>query len=321
MKARGGRFLLLLGAGLAVMSFIVVYILMSKGSLVGASQTASVPTPVPVRQIAVMKAAVPAYTMLDASNVTLKDVDASTVMSGTTMEPSTVYGKMTLLPMSGQQQIVTNQLTQAGFSSVMGRGERAFALAVPERSTLGGGITENDRVDVLWSTNIQLKGYQALPDGTVIEKVGSDINITTTKTLLQDVKVLRVLQLQQPPPPKAANNNSGDTAQPEQAAQTNVRSTNLAVTAYEQGAGYTTVLILAVNDQAAEVLKFARENGDNIDLTLRSSAPMKDADGKVQNGPDGKPMIGDHENEKTTGVTLKTLIEKYGLLPVPQSSK
>ncbi len=319
MKARGGRFLLLLGAGLAVMSFVVVYILMSKGSLVGSNAAASVPTPAPIRQVAVMKANVPAYTMLDASNVTLKDVDASTVMSGTTMEPSAVFGKMTLLPMSNGQQIQTAQLTQAGFSSVLGRSERAFALAVPERSTFGGAITENDRVDVLWSTSLSLQDYQAMPDGTVVQKEGKQVAMTTTKTLLQDVKVLRVLQLQPPTPPKAAN--SGDTAQADQVAQTNSRVSNQTVASYSPGAAYTTVLILAVNDEAAEVLKFARENGDSIDLSLRSSAPLRDADGKVQNGPDGKPMIGDHESEKTSGVTLKTLIDKYGVLPVPQANK
>lgn len=320
MKARGGRFLLLLGAGLAVMSFVVVYILMSKGSLVGQSTAASVPTPAPVRQVAVAKTDVPAYTVLDASNVTLKDVDASTVMSGTAMDTSVVVGKMTLLPMSRGQQVQTNQLTQAGFSSVLGTGERAFALAVPERSTFGGAITENDRVDILWSTYLVLQDYQAQPDGTVVQKDGKQVAITTTKTLLQDVKVLRVLQLQPPTPPKPAN--SGDAAQADQVAQQpSPRISNQTVAAYVPGATYTTVLILAVNDQAAEVLKFVRENGDNIDLVLRSSAPVKDAAGKVQNGPDGKPMLGDHDTEKTTGMTLKMLVDKYGLLPVPQANK
>lgn len=319
MKARGGRFLLLLGAGLAVMSFVVVYILMSKGSLVGGTAASSVPTPPPVRQVAVVKSDVPAYTMLDASNVTLKDVDASTVMSGTTMEPSTVFGKMTLLPMSNGQQIQTTELTQAGFSSVLAKGERAFALAVPERSTFGGGITENDRVDILWSTGLQVD-YTLWPDGTIKEKPQT---FTTTKTLLQNVKVLRVVQLALPAPPKAAASSS-DAAQADQVSantQASSRVNNQTVAAYSEGSGYTTVLILAVNDQAAEVLKFARENGDNLDLTLRSSAPSKDADGKVQNGPDGKPIMGDHENEKTTGITIQTLIDSYGLLPVPQTAK
>ena len=134
MKARGGRFLLILGAGLAVMSFVVVYILMSRGSLLTSSQAASsVPTAVPVTNVVVVKQDVPAYTVLDASNTSIKEVEATTVMSDSTSEPSAVYGKMTTAPLTVGQQVRQDQLTQSGFSNVLARGEKAFALPIPPR--------------------------------------------------------------------------------------------------------------------------------------------------------------------------------------------
>jgi len=66
-------------------------------------------------------------------------------------------------------------------------------------------------------------------------------------------------------------------------------------------------------DQQAEVLKFANEGG-TIDLACdprpRKKAPMA----KTLKGPDGKDIIGDHDLEKTTGITDKVLVESYGLL-------
>ncbi len=323
MKARGGRFLMLLGAALAIMSFVVVYIFMSNRSLVGASPAAgTVPTAVPVKQVAIAARDLPAYTVLNAANVTLKDIDASAVMSDTTSEPSALYGKMATETMSKGQQIRTDQLAQSGFSNVLARGERAFALAVPQRSTFGGAIAENDRVDVLWSAGLKLD-YKVYPDGTVKET--TDV-YTTTKTLLQDIKVLRVIELQNPPPISGRPGNNGadsNTANPEAEPASAVSRLNAAQTSamYENGAPYQEVLILAVTDQQAEVLKFARENGGLLDLTLRSSAVMKSAAGEELKDKDNNPIVGDHENETTTGITVKTLIESYGLLPVPQTER
>src|SRR5215210_5990783 len=104
MKKRGGRFLLFLGAGLAAMAFVVVYLFTSKG--LGATQAAPVATAVPMVSVAVINQDVPAYTELDASNVATIEVDASTAVSPTTASPSGLYGKMTLLPLTKGQPIL-----------------------------------------------------------------------------------------------------------------------------------------------------------------------------------------------------------------------
>jgi Flp pilus assembly protein CpaB len=310
MKARGGRFLLILGAGLAVMSFVVVYILMSRGSLLASSQAASsVPTAVPVTNVVVVKQDVPAYTVLDASNTSIKEVEATTVMSDSTSEPSAVYGKMTTAPLTVGQQVRQDQLTESGFSNVLARGEKAFALPIPPRNAFGGALTEGDHVDILWSAGLKLK-YELAPDGTV--KESNDV-VSTTKALLQDVKILRVINLEQPAPARQGD----EEAEPAVALRPGASQTSAM---YAFDAPYQQVLILGVTDQEAEVLKFAMEGG-YIDLTLRSSAVQRDAEGKEVMGADGKPVRGDHEVEKTTGITINTLIEQYGVLPIPQTQQ
>src|SRR5262245_55970203 len=110
MKKRGGRFLLILGAGLAVMAFVVVYIVTSKG--VGpTNDLGAVPTPITMVSIAVAKDDLAPYTVLDASNVAMLDVEASTAVSPTTRDPNLLYGQMTLLNLTKGQPIMTNQLT------------------------------------------------------------------------------------------------------------------------------------------------------------------------------------------------------------------
>ncbi len=309
MKARGGRFLLILGAGLAVMSFVVVYILMSRGTLLASGQAASsVPTAVPVTNVVVVKQDVPAYTVLDENNVGLKEVESTTVTGDATSDVMAVYGKMTTARLRAGQQVSQNQLTQSGFSNVLAPGEKAFALPIHPRSAFGGALTEGDHVDVLWSAGLALK-YEMAPDGTV--KESSDV-MTTTKALLQDIKILRVINLEQPAPA-----SQGD----EEAEPVSLRPGTTQTSAmYTAEAPLQQVLILGVTDQQAEVLKFAMEGG-TIDLALRSSAVQRDAAGKEVMGADGKPVRGDHTVEKTTGITINTLIEQYGVLPIPQTQK
>ncbi|HEX8230583.1 MAG TPA: Flp pilus assembly protein CpaB [Chloroflexia bacterium] len=309
MKARGGRFLLILGAGLAVMSFVVVYILMSRSSLLAPGDAASsVPTAVPVTNVVVVKQDVAAYTVLDASNVSLKEVEATTLSGDAVSEPSVVYGKMTTAPMSAGQQVRQDQLTESGFSNVLARGEKAFALPIMPRNTFGGALTEGDHIDILWSASLKMK-YELAPDGTLKEI--SDV-MSTTKALLQDIKILRVINLAQPAPPR-----EGDTeAEPVSTRPGSVQTSAM----YSNDTGFQQVLILGVTNQEAEVLKFAMEGG-SIDLTLRSSAVQRDAEGKEIMGADGKPVRGDHEVEKTTGITINTLVEQYGVMPVPQTQK
>jgi pilus assembly protein CpaB len=325
MKTRGGRFLMFLGVALAIMAFVVVYVVMQKGLVgAGAGQPQAVPTAPPTVSIAIVARDVPAYTILDASSVTTIDVDASTVPSGTTSTPTDVFGKMTLVPLTKGQPVSVSQLTAAGFSDILAAGERAYSLAVPARDTFGDAVTENDHVDLLWTAVITYKGQSVDATG---KPTFADATYTTTKTLLQNVHVLRVIQLAQPVPagqatqgsPASANSgNPQDASAAAAPAAPSASMYSIAGAAY-QDAPFESVVILGLTDQQAEVLTFARDNG-RIDLTLRSSAVQKDDKGAAKKDAAGNTLRGDAEVEKTTGITLDTLIQQYGL-PIPKEYK
>jgi Flp pilus assembly protein CpaB len=322
MKARGGRFLLILGAALAAMSFVVVYVVMSgRISLGGGGQAAQVPVTPVMTTVVVAKADLPAYTMLDASNVTTMEIEATTALSDASGDPSSVLGKLTLVPLSKEQQIQRGTLTDTGFSNVLQRGEKAFTLAVPERSTFGNSITENDRVDILYTVTFDT--FRKVPrarDGVGAGQAPSQgqdpftyekMAYTTTKTLLQDVRVLRVMNLQSGPPPETQEGGAEPAA-----ATTSQKNSVTNAGMYAEDAPYHTVLVLSLTDQQAEVLVFARATG-TLDFTLRASGTMMDAEGKPILAADGKEVKGDHEVEKTTGISIDKLIEQYGVVPPP----
>jgi Flp pilus assembly protein CpaB len=327
MKSRGGKFLLLIGAVLAAMAFIVVYVVMSGKLNLGSpavDETASVPTAVPMVSVAVVNRDIPAYTMLDSTNVATIDMEASTVPSGTTTAPAAVFGKLTLVPLAKGQPVRQDQLTETGFSNILAKGERAYVLPVPAKNAFGDAITENDYVDLLWTASIK-KVVSATPAaGGDNSQQGGDTkagcgcsDFMTTKTLLQNLHVLRVITLQDAVPAgtqqnsqAAATDASSGAVQP--AAPGKATSASM----YVSEAPFHTVLVLGVTDQQAELITFAQINGQ-IDLTLRSSAAQKNEVGEVVKDEQGRDIRGDKDLETTTGITLQVIIEQYGLIAPP----
>ena len=199
MKTRGGKFLLLLGGLLAAMAFVVVYVVMSgKLSAGSGDNAATVPATAPVMvDVAVVNRDLPAYTLLDATNIATVSLEESTVPTNTTTSPATLYGKMTLVPLTKGQVVNTAQLTESGFADILAKGERAFVLAIPEKSTFGDAIMENDHVDLVWTTSILGTRAKPTDDGKTTYQ---DAVYTTTKTLLQNIHVMRVMKLAQDVP-------------------------------------------------------------------------------------------------------------------------
>lgn len=311
MKTRGGKFLLLLGGLLAAMAFVVVYVVMSGKLSADGGTTAAVPDTAPVMvNVAAVNRDLPAYTLLDASNVATISVEESTVPTNTTTSPATLYGKMTLVPLTQGQLVNTDQLTESGFADILAKGERGFVLAVPEKSTFGDAVMENDHVDLVWTTAIKTNRAKPAEDGKVTYV---DDVYTTTKTLLQNVHVLRVMKLGQDLT-AGANGQATDASAGD--GTTAVLPPPSTAAMYLDQAPYSTVLVLGVTDQQAEVITFARQNGI-VDLTLRSSAVQKDDTGAAIKDAAGNDVRGDSEVEKTTGVTIDTLIKEYGLQPPP----
>jgi hypothetical protein len=81
------------------------------------------------------------------------------------------------------------------------------------------------------------------------------------------------------------------------------------------------MVIVGVTANQAEIIRYAQlysdpAAGDNISLVLRSPKDY------IKLGPDGSPVLVNGNpvattppNDTTDGVILKTLIDKYGVLP------
>jgi Flp pilus assembly protein CpaB len=291
------------------MAFVVVYLVMSKSST-PADQTASVPDTTIMKRIVVAKKDIPAYTTLDDSNLGMQEVELSAAPPNAVTDVGLLYKKLSNVRLTANTPVLESQVSSVSFSNVLAKGERAFSLPVTARNTFADSITDNDRVDVLWT--IAINGSRPYKDEAGATKY-KDETYMSTKSILQDVKVLRVISLR----PTLPQQNSGAADGSAQTASNQAAQPSLS-SMYTADAPYASVLLLAVNDQQAEVLKYAQENGGGkIDLILRSSAPARDAEGNPVKDATGNEVRGDHEVEQTSGVTINQLVKAYGLVPPP----
>jgi pilus assembly protein CpaB len=181
---------------------------------------------------------------------------------------------------------------------------------VENLSGVADQITPGDFVDVIASFRITRSFLRpgVNEQGQIIIKEDSVADLLSTKTLVQNVQVLKVVKPPAapegtptpggPPPdqagppqtdasgqPAGAGGAEGQPAQPGQPSQPGETLT----------AG-TWILVLALTDQEAEIVKFSREQNNAITLVLRGR--------------------GDTATETTIGATLDLLVSSFGL-PVP----
>ena len=155
-------------------------------------------------------------------------------------------------------------------------GKRAFAIETNELTGVGNLVNVGDNVDVLITLGAAaFPVVQVLRDGTITVVTGLNATSVKLPLLLENVQILGTID-QAVAAPAAANGQPAASSPPSLT-------------------GANKLLILAVTPAQAEVLLFARTTG-TLDVVLRS--PL-DTDKTVA----------------TSGVILKTLIDKYGLLP------
>jgi Flp pilus assembly protein CpaB len=281
----------LLGAILALLAFFVLYLGLSANS---GPRAVVPPTPVPPKvQVLVAAKDIPSYTVIKADDVTIQEMEASQVLSGTTTQPNDVVGQVLTRNYAANSQILTTDIAPPGISQILTKGQRGFALPVLEVNNFGGQLNDNDVVDVLWSRNFEVVQDIVGADGKPTQYIKQ---LPTTKKILDNVKVLRVIHLvagQTNQQSSGPVNKNAYTPQGGDQTQQNAQQTAANQALYAKDAPPSAVLILAINDQQAEVIKFARENGV-VDLTLRA----KD----------------DTDVERTTGITDKIMSEDYGVV-------
>lgn len=316
---RGKRRLIFAAMFLTVAVFIVTYVVVNYVIPHQAPPPVAelIPTPEPKISVAVANQAIQAYSVLGPNNLTTQEIPVNEATAD--MQPAqALYGRITMVPLATGQRILTSVTSQAGFSSVLQTGERAYTLPVPEADTFGGTILPGDSVDIVWTGRIASRSDSGNAGAR------ADSEMVTVKSILTDVHVIRVVGLATtdgstsqnapapaPPAPVKSNNLIGSNdptpiPTPQGAAQLSQIGA-VAGGLYSDSAPYSTVLILALRNDQVEALQFARETG-KITLSLRSSAIYTDGDHTVE---------GDHGGSITDGLTLEEFMQRYGI-PQPR---
>lgn len=266
------------------------------------------------------------------------------------IDPREAIGRITKVKYNAGQQVKKGDLVEGTFSNYMNQlvkdrklepGKKAYAYATNDLASVAGLIRENDLVDVVATYMIERRSAtvpSTAPGGATAE--------LTTKTVLQNIRVLRVLRLQptaqqQVERPTPTPNPDTPTAAVVAGPATPTPTPTLPPLT-ESGSGFVvnTILVLAVTDQEAEILKFTREyRVSNTVARFTTSPVLIDGTGNTDRtffgdiAPGGvavvnfvlRPRPQDPSNltdpalvrETTSGVTFRVLIRDYGL-PIPE---
>ncbi len=311
---RGGRLLLLLGVLIAALAALVLYVVLVNGSPVNTAQLTT-PTVELRRSVVTALADIPAGTVLsDTALLATEDIPESQYNANPNqyfLSAGDLQRKITLRAIAANQPIRQDDVTDAGLSLQIPPAQegqprpKAFAFQVNNLSGVADQIRPNDFVDVLATFDITAPVFRPSfnPDGSQIT-TEQDVTASSTKTLVQNVQVLKILKPQAPPEGTPTPGGQGSAApetdasgQPVQNGQGQQGQQGQGAPTGNTFAPGTWLLVLAVTDQQAEVIKYAVERGNGMTLVLRGR--------------------GDTAVENTIGTTLDILISQFGL-PEPR---
>jgi Flp pilus assembly protein CpaB len=347
----------------------------------GLATTAAGPTPTPVTanvKVVVVTRNLSAGTQLLPDDLDLIDKSRAEYDPDNDLtSKEQAYGRIIKNPILARQQLKSGDLVDGNFSAYMKQlvaekrlepGKKAFAYATNDLSAAAGLIAEGDLVDVIATYVFERKGDEnnavagsnaaAVAGGTPASGSSSTTRPVvleiSTKTVLQNVRVLKVIRFGPPlepfrgdairsTPTPGIGLDQGPAPQPTPIAVGPGTPTPMpTVPPYEESGrqfGTTMILVLAVTDQEAEVLKFTREARVALSASVFAGISGARPDVQTQVSADRSilatiPVIHftlrsrpqDPTNpqdpsitiDKTSGVTYRTLVRDYGL-PIPEA--
>jgi len=290
---RSNRLVLLVGVFLAIVAFVGILLLVRQPP----SETAKTPTDGPVL---VAASDIPLSTRIKPEQVKVITLALTAITPGAFTDPSQVVGQIARQPVATGAQITATTLS-GGFTGAIidvqvPVGQRAIAVRVDQISGVGTVIKTGDYVDAIIGLTeeqfVSIKLDPSTPDQGIITAPGP--KGATTKVLLQGMQVLGALLPPVPPPSEEAPVASGaPTAAPG------------TTTLNEQ----QEIVILSVTAPQAEVIRYTQLQANpllTLSLILRSPDDFIDP-------ATGQPLT--PVSAETTGVTLKVLLDLYGVLP------
>jgi pilus assembly protein CpaB len=283
---RSNRLVLLVGVFLAIVAFIAVLFLRP-----GPTPDQQVPT---TAATVIAIADIPLGARIQANQVEIQQKELTARDNDAFGDVSQVIGQRVRQPVTAGAAITQRTLTGGTAGQILDievpPTKRAMTVQVDQVTGVGTVIKTGDYVDMV--VGIRADKFPVVTSNPADDSITvvAGINGTSVKLLLQGMQVLGTLL---PPPPAAAQGQEGQPpAQGEQ---------GTALTGQQE------IVALAVDAQQAEVIKFAQMDGD-ITLILRSGDDFIDP-------ASGQPIDPPPLPDPTTGIILKSLVDRYGVLP------
>jgi pilus assembly protein CpaB len=283
---RSNRLVLLVGVFLAVVAFVGIAVILGNGGTGGTGPQASVVTTLPT---VIAAQDIPLGVKIKPEMLTTAPKKVGSERNaGAFADPSQVIGHVVRRAIYTGAQLDISDFSDTGLISNLEvpAGKLAMAIQVDQVSGVGTLIKTGDYVDMVVGLTGDKFPVVTLNQTDKSITVVAGLNSTSVKLLLSGMLVLGTLL---PPPPAAAQ------GAPPAAAPSGGPSTTLT--------GGQEMVIVAVDAQQAEVLKFAQLDG-SISLALRSPGDFVDAS--------GAPII--PIPPVTKGITLRQLVDLYGVI-------
>jgi pilus assembly protein CpaB len=279
-----------------------------------------IPTEVPTRRVIVARIDIPNNTVLTDTETYLQSADIpETEYNAQPAEYFTsigeLQGKVTLSAITAAEPVFKSDVIEGGLSLQIPPAApneprpKAYPLQVNNQTGVADQIRPGDQVDVLATfsfTRVFLRpSFNEAGDIIIKEETISDM--LSTKTLVQNVEVMRIVKqpvIEGTPTPGGApaegppeTDASGQLVEPGQEGQPEQPGQPAAGDTLTPGNWF---LVLALTDQEAEILDLSRRHGNIVTLVLRGR--------------------GDTAVETTIGATVDLLVSRFGL-PVPNPAE
>jgi pilus assembly protein CpaB len=315
---RGGRLFLLLGVVIAALAALLLLFFLQP-SAATPTDVPLAPTTVPRRQIVVARVDIPANTVLSDTETFLAtdeipETDFNAEPGAYFTSFADLQNKLTIRQISANERIRRQDVREGGLSLLMPTAEagqpapKAIPFQVGNLTGVADLLQPGDLVDMVVTFKIERKylrpglEFDAATNQYRVTFTDDTFTDTSAKTLLQNVQVLRVLKPRveedgTPTPQTSSAPATGPDGQPIEG-QAPATTEGAANTADTFVAG-NWIVVLAVTDQEAEIIRYSLQQSSGMALVLRGR--------------------GDTAVEQTLGVTLNILISQFGLPdPEPQ---